>query len=334
MKSIVVKDNYGLDNLTIQEQTKPVITENEILVQVKSVSLNYLDVLIAKGGFGNHQFPHILGYDASGIVKEIGSKVSNFKVGDLVCTHYTQTWQNGEITLNDMQNRLGTDVQGVFSEYIALPESSLIKIPCNLTFKEASTLPIAALTAWEALVNVGQLKAGQTVLLQGTGGVSIFALQFAKALGAKVFITSSSDEKLQKAKELGADLVLNYRTNNHWQDNVMTETKGIGVDLALEMTGASLNETLGYLKINGKVVIVGFLDGSKVDLDVFEILYRNASIVGIKVGSKSSFAEMNRAIEVNNIRPFIDKEFNLSDFREAFNYVEQGKHFGKIIINF
>lgn len=334
MKSIVLKNSNGLGSLTIEEQEKPVVKANEVLVKVKSASLNYLDLMIAKGEFGIHQFPHVLGSDASGIVEQVGSKVTNFKVGDLVCTHYTQSWQSGNITLNDMQTRLGTDIQGVFSEYIALAESSFVKIPSNLTIEESSTLPIAAVTAWEALVNIGQLKAGQTVILQGTGGVSVFALQFAKVLGAKVIITSSSDEKLQKAKSLGADITLNYRTNKNWQKDVLTATNGIGVDLALEMTGASLNETLQYLKLNGKIVIIGFLNGTNVDLDISNILYRNATIVGIKVGSKLSFEEMNRAIEVNDIKPIIAKVFPLSAFKEAFDYIEKGKHFGKVVLNF
>lgn len=332
MKSIVIKDIYGLENVTIAEQSVPGIRDNEVLVKVQSISFNQLDLMIAKGAFGT-QLPHTLGSDAAGIVERTGKNVSTLKVGDMVSTHFIQSWESGSLKPADLNHRLGTTVQGVFSEYIALPESSLVKIPSNLTAEYAATLPIAGLAAWEALVNIGQLQPGQTVLLQGTGGVSIFALQFAKAIGAKVIITSGSDEKLQKAKLLGADEIINYKENSDWGKTVLELTAGSGVDLALEMSWAEIGKTIEAMKLGGKIAVVGLLGGADTSLSVFGILQKNLSISGVQVGSKSSFEAMNKAIEVNKINPVIDKVFGISEFSEALAYLEQGKHFGKVVLN-
>lgn len=333
MKSIVLKNSYGLKNVIIEEKEIPNIRENEVLVKVNSISLNQLDLMIAKGAFGN-QLPHTLGSDAAGVVMKIGNKVTTLKVGDKVATHFIQSWQSGNLAPDDLATRLGTKTKGVFSEYIALPDTSLVKNPSNLTIAEASTLPIAGLTAWEAIVNSGRLKPGQTVLLQGTGGVSVFALQFAKTIGAKVIITSSSDEKLQRAKLSGADEVINYKTNTDWEKIVLEITNGNGVDLALEMSWAEISKTIETMKLGGKIVIVGLLGGANADLSVFGIMQKSISILGIQVGSKSSYEEMNKTIETYNIKPVIDKTFSVDNLSEALNYFENRKHFGKVVLNF
>lgn len=333
MKSVVVKDNYGLDNVIIGEHEIPRIRGNEVLVKVDSISLNQLDLMIATGAFGT-SLPHVLGSDAAGIVEQTGSGVTSLQPGDLVTTHFIQPWQAGDLKSDDLNHRLGTTVPGVFSEFVALPESSLVKIPKNLNTAEASTLPIAGLTAWEAIVNAGKLKSGQTVLLQGTGGVSIFALQFAKALGAKVIITSSSDEKLEKAKQMGADKIINYSEISDWQTKVLELTDGKGVDLALEISWADIGKTIEGMKLGGKIVVVGLLGGATANLSVFGIMQKSLSILGIQVGSKSSFVAMNKAIEDYNIKPVIDKTYSLSQLSEALHYFEKGNHFGKIVINF
>ncbi len=333
MNSIVVKNGYGLENIAIVDQPVPNVQSNEVLVNIRAVSLNQLDLMIAKGAFGIN-LPHTLGSDAAGIVKQTGSDVSLFKVGDRVSTHFIQSWQSGNLKPSDLLTRLGTSVKGVFAEYIALPESSLVKVPDNLTDEEASTLPIAGLTAWEALVNAGQLKAGQTVLLQGTGGVSVIALRFAKAFGAKVIITSGSDEKLAKAKSLGADETINYKVNPDWQNKVLELTGGKGVDLALEISWTEIGKTISAMKLGGKIIVVGLLGGENTDLSVFGIMQKSLSILGVQVGSKSSFEDMNHAIEVNNIKPVVDKVFSLTELSQALNYFEQGKHFGKVVLKF
>ena len=333
MKAIIVRSGYGLENILTEERAIPNVQANEVLVKVKSMSLNQLDLMIAKGAFGT-KLPHILGSDVAGVVEKIGINVSLFNVGDIVSTHFIQSWQSGSLKESYLQSRLGTNVQGVFSEYISLPECSLVKIPSNLTVEEASTLPIAGLTAWEALVNAGNLKAGQTVLLQGTGGVSIFALQFAKMLGAKVIIISGSAEKLKKAKSLGADETINYKIYKNWQEKVLELTNGIGVDLALEISWAEISKTIQAMKLGGKIIVVGLLGGANADLSVFGIMQKSISIIGIQVGSKSSFEDMNKAIQINNIKPVINTIFQISELSEALTYFDKGKHFGKVVLAF
>lgn len=333
MKAIVLDNDYGLENVVVQERPIPGIQDNEVLVKVRSISLNQLDLMIAKGAFGT-PLPHVLGSDVVGAVEKIGKHVTDFSIGDVVASHFIQDWQSGELRSEHLKKRLGTNVQGVFSEYIALPETALVTIPKHLDTEKASSLPIAALTAWEALVNTGKLKGGQTLLLQGTGGVSIFALQFAKALGAKVIITSSSDEKLARAKELGADEIINYKKVSNWQKKVLEVTQGMGVDLALEMSWAGIGKTIESMKLGGKIVVVGLLGGSEATVSVYGIMQKNLSILGIQVGSRASFEAMNRFMEKHNIQPEIDRVFHIDQLSSALDYFEKGKHFGKVVLNF
>ena len=333
MQSIRVAHHYGLENVALFEQPMPTIQANEVLVKIHAVSLNQLDLMIAKGAFGN-SLPHVLGSDAAGVVQAVGENVTSFSKGDAVVTHFIQSWQSGALQKSDLKTRLGTDVQGVFAEYIALPEHALVKKPTHLSFEEAATLPIAALTAWEALVNVGQLQAGQTVLIQGTGGVSIFALQFAKAMGAQVVITSGSDEKLSRAQQLGADETINYRTEPNWATNIHTLTHERGVDLALEMSWASINQTIQAMKLNGKIVVIGLMGGADAHLSVFGIMQKSLSIQGIQVGSKESFIRMNQFIDNHQIKPVLDHVFLSSQIGEALRYLEQGRQFGKVVVTF
>ncbi|WP_029292775.1 zinc-dependent alcohol dehydrogenase family protein [Chryseobacterium hispalense] len=333
MKSIGITDGYGLDKVTLIEEELPTINSNEVLVKVSAISLNQLDVMLAKGAF-EKALPHILGSDAFGIVEKIGNEVSAFKIGDRVCTHYIQAWQYGSLKSEDLKSRLGIEQKGVFSEYIAVPEHYLVKAPSNVTSDEAAALPLAGVTAWEAIVNIGQLKLGQSVLLQGTGGVSIFALQFAKAIGAKVIILSSNDEKLSKAKVLGADVIINSKTNPKWAEEVLLATQGLGVDLALEMSWAGIGQTLQSIKFGGRIAVVGMLGGMTAELSVLDVMLKSISITAVQAGSKSSFESMNQFIEANDLKTIIDKVFPLSQSSEALNYFDQGKHFGKVVIAF
>ncbi|MCP1997043.1 NAD(P)-dependent alcohol dehydrogenase [Flavobacterium sp. HSC-61S13] len=333
MKTIVIKNSYGLGNISVEERAIPAIKPNEVLVHVKSMALNQLDLMIAQGAFGT-RLPHVLGSDAAGIVESVGSEVQSLKIGDRVSTHFIQSWQSGPLREADLSTRLGTTMPGVFSEYIALPASSLVKISSHFTLEQASTLPIAALTAWEALVHVGQLKVGQTVLLQGTGGVSIFALQFAKALGAKVIILSSSDDKLIKAKQLGADETINYKVYPDWEKRVLELTNGQGVDLSLEMAWGTLEQTITSMKLGGKIVVIGLMAGSDVNLSVFGVLQKSLTIQGIQIGSKRSFEQMIQAIEDYKMNAIIDKVFPVTALAAALEYFNQGKHFGKVVLNF
>jgi len=333
MKSIVIDRSYGLENIAVQEQLIPTIDENEVLIKVQAISFNQLDLMIAKGAL-ERPLPYTLGSDAVGIVEQTGSKVTGFKPGDRVSTHYIQAWQSGALKSADLKSRLGAELPGVFSEYIAIAEPHLVMTPANLTAEEAATLPLAGVTAWEAVVNTGQLLPGQTILLQGTGGVSIFALQFAKAIGAKVIITSSDDEKLKRAKLLGADEVINYRANPGWAKKVLELTNGKGVDVALEMSWADIGETTEAMKLGGRIAVVGMLGGVSTELSVLGVMLKSLSIIGVQAGSKASFEDMNRAIEVNNIKPVVDKIFQLTELDNAIGYFNKGQHFGKVVLTF
>lgn len=333
MKSIRIKETYGLENVSIENEPVPAIQPNEVLVKVEAISLNQLDLMIAKGFFET-PLPHTLGSDAAGQVVETGNLVSKLNIGDRVSTHFIHAWQSGPLQPGILKTRLGMDRQGVFSQYIALPESAFVKIPANLTYEQAATLPIAGVTAWEALVNVGKLQAGQTVLLQGTGGVAIFALQFAKAMGARVIITSGNDSKLARARLLGADETINYNTYPNWHEKVLELTDGVGVDLTLEVSWADVGKTFEAMKIGGRVAVVGLLGGPKADFSVFGIMHKSLSVTGVQVGSKETFEAMNKAIEINDIKPVADRVYKLEEIAEAFRYLDQGGHFGKVVVSF
>lgn len=333
MKSIVVNGGYGVERISLLEQDIPSINEREVLVKVVAVSLNQLDLMLAKGAF-EKPLPHILGSDAVGVMEQIGSEVTAFKTGDRVSTHYIQGWQKGELKPEDLKTRLGIEQRGVFSEYIAVPEEFLVNAPSKLTFEEVAATPLAGVTAWEAISNVGELTAGQTVLLQGTGGVSIFALQFAKAKGAKVVILSGSDKKLKTAKELGADVTINYVSEPEWAGKVLDATAGLGVDLALEMSWTGIAQTLKATKFGGKIAVVGMLGGISAEISVLDVMLKSISITGVQAGSKASFEAMNQFIENNHIKPVIDKVFPLSHSNEAFRHFDEGKHIGKVIVQF
>ncbi|RQO70025.1 NAD(P)-dependent alcohol dehydrogenase [Pedobacter sp. KBW06] len=329
MKTLIVNEKYGIDHLNLTPGQVPEPKADEVLVKVAAISLNYLDLMVIRGDFG-HQIPHIPGSDAAGTVLRIGSAVTGFLPGDQVSTHFTPGWQSGNLTPEGLENRLGIDAAGVFSTYICLPETALVKSPVNLSAQESATLPIAALTAWEALHEAGGLKPGETVLLQGTGGVSVFALQFAKLAGARVIITSSSDEKLKRARSMGADHVFNYKTEPDWLEKV----KALGgVDLALEVIGTGFKESIQACRFGGRIIIIGFLNGAETSLSIFDFLQKKLTVKGVLVGSKGAFSQMNETIEKAGLHPVIDKIFPFSEARKAFEYLAAGKHFGKIVLD-
>ncbi len=331
MKAVILT-SPGIENIMIEEKAKQPLKANEVHVKIGAMSLNYLDLFIAKG-FVPVPLSYILGCDSAGVVDAVGEEVKNLKVGDRVSTHHMPLWQKGDIqeTYTKLENRI---IGGAFSEYLSLAENALVKAPDSLSLEEAATLPIAAVTAWEALFNVGRIRPGHRVLLQGTGGVSMFALQFAKSVGAKVLITSSSNEKLEKAKSLGADSTVNYKEFPDWHTKVLEFTEGKGVDIALEVVGTELNKTIQCVKIGGHIAIIGLVGGVSVDLKILDLLQRPMTIKVIEVGSKDTFEEMNKAIEANHIKPVISKVFPLSEIQEAFRYMEKGVHFGKVVIQF
>ncbi|RUT03450.1 alcohol dehydrogenase [Dulcicalothrix desertica PCC 7102] len=301
----------GISNLKVNEQPVPVPKPEEVLVKIEAVSLNYVDLLVVKGLLNpNLELPYIPVCDGAGIVESVGANVTEFQPGDKVATTFIPNWISDKPTsqTTDYLARQGLgNVAGQLSEYKIFQVNQLIKIPVNLSLVEASALPIAGLTAWNAL-KYGNLQAGDTVLLHGTGGVSIFALQFVKALGAKAIITSSSDEKLERTKNLGAYFTINYKTTPDWENIIYKYTDGKGVDIVVETVGGSnLQKSLNVLRMGGHISVVGLLDGFETSINTLALLHQQATIKGMEVGSTNDFIAMNQAIEAYNIHPVMIK---------------------------
>lgn len=336
MKAVQL-DQFGIENLQLKEILKPIPRRGEVLVRIKAVSLNYLDVLLASGNFYKDlpDLPYTPVSDGAGIIEELGEDVSGWNVGDRVAVQYVQNWTRGEFR-KEFNTRVAWQMQGVLAEYVCLPEYGIVKAPNNLSFEEVSTLPIAAVTAWHALVNQANLQIGQTVLTQGTGGVSIFALQLAKAAGAKVIATTSTEVKKQKLLELGADAVINYTEYPEWHKEVLRLNDGQGVDITLDIAGTkTIEQSLLSLKENGFLATAGFISGSALPIDIHKhsINMSFIRIQGLATGSAESFAKMNRAIEINDIHPFIDTVYKIEDTKKAFKRIEKGDMVGKIVIS-
>ena len=336
MKTVQLVD-FGIDNLKVTDRSLPQPTAEQVLVKLEAVSLNYVDLLVIKGLLNSDiSLPYIPITDGAGVVESVGDKVTAFKSGDKVVTTFIPDWIDGEptATKTDYSTRQGLGVlSGQLSQYKCFDEHQLIGVPSNLKTIEASTLPIAGLTAWNAL-NYANLQPEDTVLLHGTGGVSIFALQFAKAKGAKVIITSSSETKQSKARQLGADLTINYKDIPDWETTVREMTGGKGADVIIETVGGSnLGRSLKALKMGGHISVVGLLDGFKSEIDVLSLIHQQATIHGLEVGDTHQFKAMNRAIEAWNLHPVIDRIFPLEEIQEALKYVESGSHFGKVVVS-
>jgi NADPH:quinone reductase-like Zn-dependent oxidoreductase len=325
---------FGLENLTLTERDEPRPGAHEVVVKFHAASLNFRDLLFARGLYNpDPKFPAIPFSDGAGEVSAVGEEVTLWKVGDRVCPIFMQAWQDGKCTPEKAGSSLGGGgLDGVLREYGAFHENGLVRIPEHLSYEEAATLPCAAVTAWHALVNVSNIKAGETVLTLGTGGVSLFALQFAKLHGARVISTSSSDEKLACARELGADEIINYRTTPDWDKEVLRLTDGAGVDHVVEVGGAgTISKSVNSVRMAGIVSVIGVLAQGG-GLDPMRVLMKSIRLQGIFVGSREMFEAMNRAITVNHLEPVIDKTFAFEEAREALQFMESGSHFGKIVV--
>lgn len=335
MKAVQL-EQFGIEHLAVKQVAKPTPQRGEVLIRIKAVSLNYLDLIMVNGGFdSNLSFPYVPCSDGAGIIVELGEEVIGWSIGDRVAVQHVQNWINGEYK-KEFNTRVAWQTSGVLAEYICLPQYGIVKAPENLNFVEISTLPIAALTAWHALFNQAKLQIGQTVLTQGTGGISIFALQLAKATGAKVIATTSSEEKSQKLKELGADAVVNYNKVPTWHKEVLRLNGGNGVDITLDIGGTkTIEQSLLSLKENGFLATAGFLSGSALPIDILKhfINQRILRIQGLSTGSAESFSKMNRAIEVNDIHPVIETVYKLEKVQEAYRRLENSDRVGKIVIS-
>lgn len=326
---------FGIDNLHMTDLEIPQPGPGEVLVRLRANSLNYRDRVVIDGTYmPNLKLPFIPVSDAAGEIAAVGADAQRWQVGARVTTHYTTNWLAGEMIEAHQGAKLGGPLPGMLREYAVLSESALVATPSHLSDAEAATLPIAALTAWNALMDAN-VQAGQTVLLQGTGGVSLFALQFARAMGARVFITSSSDAKLARARELGAHAGINYRSTPNWGEAARELNGGRGVDAVLEVGGVhTLTQSLVAVRQCGNIAVIGFLGGLGAGPDVTRALVqKRARLLGISVGHRESFEAMNRAISLHGIKPVIDRSFTLPQAVDAFRYFGSGEGFGKIVIS-
>ncbi|MGH7024048.1 MAG: zinc-dependent alcohol dehydrogenase family protein [Caulobacteraceae bacterium] len=336
MRALQMTDGTGLEHLKVAEIPEPVPGPFEALVRMRAVSLNYRDLLMVNGVYGRATpLPLTPFSDGCGVVEAVGEKVSRLRVGDRVATMFFQNWLAGGPTFEGLASALGAPIPGAGRELAAFHENGLCKVPDFLTDQQVSTLPCAALTAWRALFEDARLKPGDTVLLQGTGGVSIFGLQFAKAAGYRTIITSSSDDKLARAASLGADHGVNYRQTPEWGHAARDLTAGRGVDFVMEVGGAgTLTQSLRAIGLGGHIAIIGVLGGAAEPLQIGQMIGTGAKLQGVMVGSRTMFEAMCRAIEAHRISPVVDKVFPFTEAVAAFEAMRAGAHFGKIVLEF
>lgn len=334
MKAYAIQESFGFENLKPTELPDPKPGPGEVLLKVRALSLNYRDLLMIRGQYDPKQpLPLIPCSDAVTEVAAVGDGVSRVEVGNRVCPIFCQNWLAGEPTREKLRSTLGGPLPGTLAEAMVVREEGVVHVPDYLTDEEAATLPCAALTAWSALVTRGGVKAGDTVLVLGTGGVAIFALQIAQMLGARVFITSSSDEKLAQARELGAAEGINYRQEPNWGKRVRELTGGTGVELVVEVGGAeTLRESLRAVRFGGQISLIGVLSGVEAPVSIVSILMQHVRVQGILVGHREGFEEMNRAFALHQVRPVIDRIFPFAEAREALEYLASGQHFGKVVV--
>tara|TARA_R110001606_G_scaffold363430_3_gene517606 strand:+ start:65824 stop:66837 length:1014 start_codon:yes stop_codon:yes gene_type:complete len=333
-KAIFVEAGGGFDNVKSEQFTVTAPRANEITVRLHANSLNYHDYAVVQGMMGPSE-RRIPMADGAGEVIEVGENVTEFELGDHVVSTFFPSWINGEPLIDGFSTVPGDGVDGYAREYVTTSSRSFTKAPVGWSHVEASTLTTAGLTAWRALMCFNPLKPGDTVLLQGTGGVSIFALQFAKMAGAKVIATSSNDQKLDKLKQMGADHVLNYRTHANWGELAKELNGGRGVDHVIDVGGAdTLDNSLDAIRIGGQVSMIGILSGTSCEMNIIKVLLKQPSLQGILVGSRTQQQDMIRAIEANHIKPVIDRTFSLDEMVDAFKYQESNRHFGKICLKF
>ena len=335
MKAFEIQE-FGIDKLALADREKPVPGPGQALVRMLAASLNYRDLMMV-GGVYNPRLkrPMVPLSDGVGVVEEVGSGVTRVKKGDRVAPCFFQKWIEGPPSKEKGSSALGGAIDGVAREYAVFSEDGLVQAPASLTDEEVAALPCAGVTAWHSLFGHAGTVPGDTVLLQGTGGVSIFALQFAKLAGLRTIITSSSDQKLAHARKLGADETINYKTTPNWDEAARKLTGGVGVDHIIEVGGSNtLALSVKALRVHGAISVIGVLGGAEAAITPTSLLVLSARVQGIFVGSRNMFEQMNKAIEFHKLKPVIDKTFAFTELKEALRYMESQQHFGKICLKF
>ncbi len=334
MKVMEVSGDWGTQNVKPATRPDPVAGPGEVVVAMKAISINPRDLVVVKGGYGRlANLPLVPLCDGAGIIVDIGSGVTGFATGDPVCPAYSRTWPHGTISRQAYPGALGMAVDGTAQELFLSPANSVIHAPKHLSARESASLPCAAVTAWNAIVEQGHIRADDRILIQGTGSVALFALQFANMHGAQTIITSSSDEKLERAQSLGADHMINYKVNPDWQKTVRDITNGDGVDNIVEVGGAgTLAKSLSCVAPGGTVSVIGILDGISGEINLGPLVTRNIRMQGITVGGADMFRNMVRAMELHQTRPVIhDNGFAFEEVGAALAALPKGRHFGKVV---
>jgi NADPH:quinone reductase-like Zn-dependent oxidoreductase len=335
MKRYELAKVSGIDDVQLVERETPKPGPGQVLVRMRAASLNYRDLLMVSGMYarGGLPLPLVPVSDGAGEIVEVADGVTRAKPGDRVVLTFFEGWSGGSLTEREMGTARGGARPGVLSEFVVSPEDALLPIPAHLSFEEAATLPCAALTAWQALAEIAPAIPGETVLALGTGGVSIFALQLAKLLGARVILTSSSDDKLARARALGADETINYKTTPDWEKAVRELTVGRGVDRVIEVGGpGTFQKSIASLRMGGRLALIGVLGGLTGGVEILPILLGCLHVDGVYVGSREMFERMNRAVELAKLRPVIDRTFPFDEAPAAYRHLQSGAHFGKIVI--
>ena len=335
MKAFEIRE-FGIDNLALVERETPQVSPGHVLVKMTAASLNYRDLMVVKGQYNPRlKRPMVPLSDGVGVVEEVGPDVTRFGKGDRVAGCFMQKWIEGPITREKSHSALGGAIDGILQEYKLFSEEGLIPVPSSLSDEEAATLPCAGVTAWHALFEHTPSAPGSSVLIQGTGGVSVFALQFAKVAGLRTIVTSSSDEKLERTRSMGAHETINYKRNPDWEKEVRKLTENAGVDHVIEVGGSgTLPRSLKAVRMGGAISVIGALSGGEPNVTPIDVLMNSVRVQGIYVGSRLMFERLNRAIDLHAIKPIIDRTFAWTELKEALRHMESQSHFGKICLRF
>jgi NADPH:quinone reductase-like Zn-dependent oxidoreductase len=332
MKAYELHPLEGFEALRLVDRPQPAPGPRDVRVRVRAVSLNYRDLNVARASVKRSK-RIVPASDGAGEVVAVGDEVKRLAIGDRVAANFFPTWLAGGLEESHHANALGGSLDGMLAEEVVLPETAWVKLPSHLSFEQGATLPCAAVTAWHALFEAASLPPGATVLLQGTGGVSIFALQLARAAGATVIATSSSAEKRSRLEQMGAIHTIDYRAEPNWGDAVRAATGGRGVDVAVEVGGAgTFDQTVKALRFGGTMSLLGVLTGTQGPINTYAVFHKAARVHGVYVGSVAMFESLNRALAASRIEPVIDRVFTFAEARAAYEHLASGQHFGKVVI--